>query len=99
MLQDVDVQFTKDAPLDMFSPIIAKTPSPAKGKSKSAAFKSKALIAHNEFRALFDLLLSTTHILNGLCRTSSSCLRCAKDPVQLSDRPRKTRLRVAAVFR
>lgn len=43
----------KDAPEDMFSPIVAKSPSPAKGKNsaKSPAFKSKTLLAHNEFRA------------------------------------------------
>jgi hypothetical protein len=74
----------KDAPADMFSPIVAKHPSPAKGKSpvKPWTSKSKTLLAYNDFCELMlyhfaqkDIILTMPDI--------STCLRRSKDAFQL----------------
>ncbi|KAJ7441881.1 hypothetical protein FB451DRAFT_1190858 [Mycena latifolia] len=53
--KDVDVQFSKSAPADMFSPIVSKSPSkPKSSPSKDSVFKLKTLLAHNDVVPVYD---------------------------------------------
>ena len=56
----VDTQFSKDAPQDMFAPIVAKTPSLVKSKNsgRPGAFRSKTLITHDEFCEYFTVVMA-----------------------------------------
>ncbi|KAJ6462305.1 hypothetical protein C8R47DRAFT_1240291, partial [Mycena vitilis] len=50
---DADQRFDAEAPADMFSPVVRKTPAKKTGAQKSR-FKSKTLLAHNDVVPVFD---------------------------------------------
>ncbi|KAJ7723245.1 hypothetical protein B0H16DRAFT_342809 [Mycena metata] len=55
--KDLEVQFSKIAPADMFSPIVSTTPSKNRAgtsTSKSSPSKPRTLLAHNDFLPVFD---------------------------------------------
>ncbi|KAJ7753764.1 hypothetical protein B0H16DRAFT_1722963 [Mycena metata] len=53
--KDPDVQFSKIAPADMFSPVVSTSPSkPRPASSRGSPTRAKTLLAHNDFLPVFD---------------------------------------------
>ncbi|KAJ7039399.1 hypothetical protein C8F04DRAFT_1255104 [Mycena alexandri] len=53
--KDTEAQFSRIAPVDMFSPVVSTTPTkPRVGGSKGSPVKAKTLLAHNDFLPVFD---------------------------------------------
>ncbi|KAJ7758271.1 hypothetical protein B0H16DRAFT_1885288 [Mycena metata] len=70
--KDSDVQFSKIAPADMFSPVVSTTPVKARAStSKISPSKAKTLLAHNDFLPVFDARKTVVDFSTDLGRLTS----------------------------